>query len=81
MRCDRRDFRSTSGRRSRVGASSWHDAKVLLKVKILEIRSIDGRIRVARKDRHPDEGNPPIEPYDPCGPGPDDVVIEEARYA
>ena len=31
--------------------------------------NVDGRLHVARKVRKPDEWDPPIEPYDPYGPG------------
>jgi hypothetical protein len=30
---------------------------------------VDGSLHVARKDRHPDEWDRPVEAYDPCGPG------------
>ena len=36
---------------------------------MLEVRNVDGRVHVARKERHNDEWDPPIEPYDPYGPG------------
>ena len=36
---------------------------------MIEVRNVDGRLHVARKERHPDEWDPPIEPYDPYGPG------------
>jgi hypothetical protein len=36
---------------------------------VLELRNVDGRLHVARKERRPDEWDPPIEPYDPYGPG------------
>jgi hypothetical protein len=32
---------------------------------VLEVRNVDGRIHVARKERRPDEWDPPIEPDDP----------------
>jgi hypothetical protein len=40
-----------------------------LRDQVLEIRNVDGRLRVASKERRPDEWDPPIEPYDPYGPG------------
>jgi hypothetical protein len=30
---------------------------------------------VARKERRPDEWDPPIEPYDPYGPGEAEVIV------
>ncbi len=36
---------------------------------VLEIRSVSGRLHVARKAKHPDEWDPPNEPYDTYGPG------------
>jgi hypothetical protein len=32
-----------------------------------EVRNADSRLHVARKERHHDEWDPPIEPYDPTG--------------
>ena len=43
--------------------------KVILKNQVLEVRNVDGRLHVARKVRKADEWDPPIEPYDPYGPG------------
>jgi hypothetical protein len=42
----------------RVTSGSWDGEKVFLKDQVLEIRNVDGRLYV-----------PPIEPYDPYGPG------------
>jgi len=61
----------------RVGASSWPDAKVVLKGEVLEVRDIDGQLRVSRKVRHHDQDDPPIEPYDPNRTYGDDDVIED----
>jgi hypothetical protein len=36
---------------------------------VLELRNVDGRLHVARKERRPDEWDPPIPVYDPYGPG------------
>lgn len=48
---------------------------------MLEVRFLDGRIRIARKERLPNAGDPPRVPstYDPYGPGEtdDDLLIEE----
>ena len=57
------------GCKIRVTSSSWEGEKVILKDQVLEIRNVDGRLHVARKTRKPDEWDPPIEPYDPYGPG------------
>lgn len=55
-----------------------NDPAIVLKGEILEIRAMDTGLRVARKDRLPDAGDPPIAPYDPYGPGAtdDDLLIE-----
>jgi hypothetical protein len=50
----------------RVTSSSWDGAKVILKDQVLEVRNVDGRLHVARKERRPD---PPIPVYDLYGPG------------
>jgi hypothetical protein len=60
----------------RVTASTWSSEKVILKGEVLEVRNVDGQPRVARKAKHHDEWDPPIEPYDPYGPG--EVVIADA---
>jgi hypothetical protein len=36
---------------------------------VLEDTGVDSRLHVATKDRRPDEWDPPVEPYDPYGPG------------
>ena len=53
----------------RVTSGSWEGEKVFLKDQVLEIRNVDGRLHVARKNRKPDEWDPPFEPYDPYGSG------------
>jgi hypothetical protein len=53
----------------RVTSGSWEGEKVVLKDQVLEIRKVDGRLHVARKERRPDEWDPPIPLYDPYGPG------------
>ncbi len=53
----------------RVTSNSWDHEKVLGKDQIVEIRAVDGRLHVARKAKHPDEWDPPVEHYDPYGPG------------
>jgi hypothetical protein len=61
----------------RVTSSIWGSEKVILKGEVLEVRSVDGRLQVARKERRPDEWDPPIEPYDPYGPGEPAVVVTD----
>jgi hypothetical protein len=56
-------------RKMRVTSGSWDGEKVILRDQVLEVRNVDGRLRVARKGRRPDEWDPPIEPDDPYGPG------------
>ena len=65
----------------RVTSKSWDDAKVILRDQVLEIRSVDGQIRVSRKHRFHDAGDPPVAPYDPYGPGEDDIVVGSADPA
>ncbi len=36
---------------------------------VLEVGKVGGRLHVARKDRRPDEWDPPVERYDPYAPG------------
>ena len=43
---------------------------------MLEVRNIEGVLRVSRKYRFDDEVDPFVPPYGPCGRGPGDVVIE-----
>jgi hypothetical protein len=42
--------------------------KVILKDHVLEVRNVDGRLHVARKERWPDEWDTPIPVYDPLWP-------------
>jgi hypothetical protein len=67
-------IRREDGGKMRVTSRHWEDPKVLLRGEVLEIRNVDGRLHVARKARHHDEWDPPIEPYDPYGP--DNGIIE-----
>ena len=53
----------------RANTSAWGDAKVLLRTEVLEVRVVDGQLRLARKERFHDDGDLPVEPYDPYGPG------------
>jgi hypothetical protein len=42
---------------------------VFLKDQVLEAPNVEGRLYVSRKERRPDEWDPPVEQYDPYGPG------------
>jgi hypothetical protein len=42
---------------------------LILRGEVLEVRNIDGRLHVARKERHRDEWDPPVPVYDRCWPG------------
>jgi hypothetical protein len=44
----------------RVTSGSWDGEKVILKDQVLEVRNVDSRLHVARKERRPDEWDPPI---------------------
>ena len=50
-------------------SASWDGAKVILKDQVLEVRNVEGRLQVRRKNRHHDDWDPAYEPYDPYGPG------------
>ncbi len=47
--------------------------------RVLEDTGVDSRLHVARKDRRPDEWDPPIEPHALYGPGNDFDVIDESQ--
>jgi hypothetical protein len=51
----------------RVTSGSWDGEKVILRDQVLEVSKVEGRLHVARKPLHHDEGNPQIEPYGPVG--------------
>jgi hypothetical protein len=55
----------------RVTSGSWDGEKVFFRDQVLEVRSVEGRLHVARKPRHHDQWDPYIPPYDPYGPGGD----------
>lgn len=59
----------------RVTSRHWEDAKVILRNEVIEVRNVDGWLHVARKARKPDEWDPPVEAYDPCGLG--DFIIDD----
>ena len=56
------------GGKIRVTSLLWEAPKVILKGEVLEVRNVDGRLHIARKEHHHDEWDPPVEPYDPCEP-------------
>ena len=45
----------------RVTSGSWDGEKVILRDQVLEDRNVEVRLHIARKPRHHDERNPPIE--------------------
>jgi hypothetical protein len=53
----------------RANTSAWSAPKVILRNEVPEVRVLDGQLRLARKERFHDDGDPPVEPYDPYGPG------------
>jgi hypothetical protein len=58
----------------RATARNWSDAKAIGRNEVIELRNVDGQIRIARKARYHDDWDPPIEPYDRYGPG---VVVTD----
>src|SRR5713101_9707387 len=61
----------------RVTSNSFADEKVFAPDQVLEVRWVSGRLHVARKERHPDEWDRPVEAYDPYGPGADEEDLSE----
>jgi hypothetical protein len=55
--------------KKRLTSNSWVHERVFAHDQVLEVRWVSGRLHVARKERHPDEWDRPVEAYDPCGPG------------
>jgi len=55
----------------RANTSASGDAKVLLRNEVLEVSVVDG------KQRFHDDGDLPVEPYDPYGPG--ETALETER--
>jgi hypothetical protein len=49
----------------RVISGPWDGEKVILKDQVLEIRNVQQPVHVARKTRHHDDLDPPVEPYHP----------------
>jgi hypothetical protein len=52
----------------RVASSGWDAERVFAPDQVLEVRWVSGRLHVARKERHHDEWDRPVEAYDPYGP-------------
>jgi hypothetical protein len=50
----------------RVTSNSWDGERVLPHDQVVEVRRVNSRLHVTRKERHWDR---PTEPYDPYGPG------------
>ena len=61
--------RREEGGKIRVTSNLWDFAKVIGKDEVLEVRNVDGRLYVARMPRLHNDWDPPIEAYDPYGPG------------
>ena len=55
-----RETERQSDGKMRVTSGSWDGEKVILRDQVLEVRNVDGRLHVARKERRPDEWDPPI---------------------
>jgi hypothetical protein len=53
-----------------VTSRSWDGKKVFLKNQVLEPPNVEGRLHVSRKERRPDEWDPPVEKYDPMDRAP-----------
>jgi hypothetical protein len=53
----------------RVRSRSSDGEKVFSKGQVLEMRNVVGRLHVSRKERRPDEWDPPVEPCDLYAPG------------
>jgi hypothetical protein len=60
----------------RATSNSFVEDKVILPDQVLEVRSFEGKLRIARKAREYDDGDPKPEPstYDPYG---DDLGVAE----
>jgi len=66
----------------RVASASWDHERVLVRNQVLEVRWVNGTLHVARKERHADEWDRPVEPYDAHGPGVeafDDVTGDQEK--
>jgi hypothetical protein len=49
------------GGKIRVASMLWESPKVILKGQVLEIRNVDGSLHIARKVKHYDDWDPPVE--------------------
>ena len=67
FRKDQDRDRASAGRQNACHVRLLDGEKVILKDQVLEVRNVDCRLHVARKQRRPDE-DPPIPVYDPYGP-------------
>jgi hypothetical protein len=65
----------------RANTSASGDAKVLLLNEVLEVQVIDRQLRLALQRAFHDGGDPPIEPYDPYGPGVTALETPETSHA
>jgi hypothetical protein len=53
----------------RLTSNGWVHERVFAHDQVLEVRCVNGTLHVARKERHPDEWDRPVAPYDSYGPG------------
>ncbi len=61
----------------RVTSLSFKEGVVILPNQVLEVRNLDGRVRISRKERHPDAGDPPRTPSDYDSYQSDDDLLVE----
>jgi hypothetical protein len=48
----------------RVSATPWEDARVVVDGEVLEVRALDGQLRISVKERHYDDGDPEPVPFE-----------------
>lgn len=60
----------------RVTSLAWEDARVLLPNQVLELRTMGKRVRVVKKERHPDAGDLPMVAAVGCYDFVDDTAAE-----
>jgi hypothetical protein len=60
-----------------VTSNGWDHERMFARNQVLEVHWLDGSLHVARKERHPDEWDRPVEAYDPYGPGIDEEDLSE----
>jgi hypothetical protein len=51
----------------RVTSGPWDGDKVILRDQVVEGRNVDGRLHIARKERHHYDWDPYVPPYYPYG--------------